>query len=289
MAEQKKWDGKSKGNWLGYQFFIVMIRWFGVAFAYFFLDVVTYYYYLFSPTKKHLLYLYQNQLGFSPAKSKKIARQNYKLFGQTLVDRFAFAMGKIQRYTHHSVGGENLKMLSESKQGAILMSAHIGNWELAGNFLKKNYNNTVNALMYQADAEKLRALFEQVTNGVDFNIIAIKNDLEHIIKIHQALKRGEFICLHTDRHLPNAKTVEVNFLGKKAKFPLAPFQMAAKFKVPIAFVYNIKSEKYHYTLSSTKAMVGLSAEELLYKYVEVLEEKCKKNPAQWFNFYDFYA
>ncbi|NKQ38196.1 MAG: lysophospholipid acyltransferase family protein, partial [Methanosarcinales archaeon] len=224
------------------------------------------------------------------SESKKLARENYYIFGQTLVDRFAFLIGKGKKYKHKSTGGENLQKLVLEGKGGILLSGHVGNWELAGEFLKGNYNAKVNVLMYQAEAEKLADFFENATGGVDFNIIGIKDDFSHIIKIHAALKRKEFICLHADRNMPNAKTLELDFFGRKAKFPLGPFQLCSKFDAPVCFVFNVKIDKYFYSLSSTKAIKEkLSAEDFAKRYVKVFEEKCKKYPEQWFNFYDFFA
>lgn len=284
-----KWDGKSKGNKLGYQFFVSTIKFFGLKATYLFLRFVTYYYYLFSPTKKYLLDFYQNSLGKSEKVSKALARKNYYIFGQTLVDRFAFLMGKSKEFTHFSNGGNNLKDVIKMGKGGILMSAHIGNWELAGNLMKGIYDVKINVLMYQAEAEKLADFFKNTTGGASFNIIPIKDDLTHIIKIHAALKNNEFICLHADRNLPGAKTIELDFFGRKAKFPLGPFEMATKFKAPVCFVYNIKANDFHYDLSSTVPIQNVTdSEELAKMYVKLLEEKAKAHPSQWFNFYDFY-
>ena len=285
----KKWDGKSKGNKAGYQFFVTAINFFGLGATYFFLRFVTFYYYLFSPTKKYLLSFYQNALGKTLSESKKLARQNYYIFGQTLVDRFAFLMGKDKEYKSESNGGEHLQSLVEKGKGGILISGHVGNWELAGNLMKGKYNAKINVLMYQAEAEKLQEFFENKTGGVDFNIIAIKNDFSHIIKIHSALKRNEFICLHADRNMPDAKTIEMNFFNKKAKFPHGPFQLCSKFDAPVCYVFNVKTDKYFYSLSSTEAIEGKHTPEFYAKkYIEVFEQKCLEHPEQWFNFYDFY-
>ncbi len=285
----EKWDGKSKGNKAGYQFFVSVINIFGLGATYFFLRMVTYYYYLFSPTKKYLLDFYQNALGKTLSESKKLARKNYYIFGQTLVDRFAFLMGKGKEYNHEHIGGHYLQELLDKGKGGILISGHVGNWELAGNLMKGQYNAKINVLMYQAEAEKLQAFFESVTGGVNFNIIPIKNDFSHIIKIHMALKRNEFICLHADRNMPNAKTLALDFFGKKAKFPLGPFQLCSKFEAPVCYVFNVKTDKYFYSLSSTAPLEEkMSAEEYAKKYVKVFEDKCKKYPEQWFNFYDFW-
>jgi len=284
----KKWDGKSKGNKAGYQFFVTVINLFGLGATYFFLKFVTFYYYLFSPTKKHLLDFYQNALGKNLSESKKLARKNYYIFGQTLVDRFALLMGKSNySYTHN--GGQHLKDLLKEGKGGILISGHVGNWELAGNLMKGVYDATINVLMYQAEAEKLTAFFETVTGGVNFNIIPIKDDFSHVIKIHMALKRNEFICLHADRNMPNTKTIELDFFGKKAKFPKGPFELCSKFNAPVCYVFNVKTGKYAYTFSCEKPIEEkLTSLEFAEKYISIFKEKCKEHPEQWFNFYNFW-
>ena len=90
--------------------------------------------------------------------------------------------------------------------------------------------------------------------------------------------------------LPGTKTIDLDFLGKKAQFPYGPFLLASKFNTPVSFVFAIKNSKFHYGLTATKPnFKKQSVEQIAKDYVLELENKVKLNPEQWFNYYDFFS
>ena len=110
-----------------------------------------------------------------------------------------------------------------------------------------------------------------------------------MILINNALRNNEFVAIHADRFLEGAKYIEMDFLGRKAKFPLGPFIIASKFDAPVSFVYAVKNGKYNYELSATKPInERLTPEGFALQYVYDLEKKVKATPEQWFNYFDFY-
>ena len=60
--------------------------------------------------------------------------------------------------------------------------------------------------------QKLKKVMESQTGGSKFNIIPIKNDLTHVIKVHNVLKNNELVAIHADRYLEGAKFLELDFL-----------------------------------------------------------------------------
>lgn len=285
-----QWNGKSKGTALGYKIFLNIIKIFGLPLTYLILRFVTFYYYLFATKNRNAIRdFYLNALKLPGNQINKITRKNFFYFGQTLVDRFAFLIGKGDKFSYTFNNEQYLLDIKENGKGGILLSGHVGNWETAGNLLKSRVTPTINVLMLDKEVEKIKQFLESTTGGSHFNIIAIKDDLSHVIKIHQALKRNEFIAIHADRYMEGAKFIELDFLGKKAKFPLGPFIIASKFKAPVTFVFAVKENKYHYLLSSTNPITeSLSPEEIAKKFVEELEKKVTLHPEQWFNYFNFF-
>lgn len=285
-----QWSGKSKGTVLGYKIFLFFIKFFGVGAAYWLLRFVTFYYYLFAKENRNaIINFYTDTLKFSQKDSKKLTRQNFYIFGQTLVDRFAYLVGRGNRFTHSFDGENYLLEMNEKGKGGILLSAHLGNWETAGNLLKKRVTQKINVLMVDAEVEKIKEYLDNSTGGSHFNIIPIKNDLSHVIKIKNALDKNEFVAMHADRFLPDTKTITLDFLGKKAQFPFGPFLLASKFNVPVTFVFALKETDFHYALSATKPIFErFSVEQIAKQYVLELQNKVKLNPEQWFNYYDFF-
>jgi predicted LPLAT superfamily acyltransferase len=286
-----RWDGKTKGSLTGYKIFLFFINSLGLDFAYRLLRLVTYYYYLFAAKQKTaLLDFYQNTLHFSPSEAKKLARRNFYIFGQTLVDRAAFLLGDTQKYTHVFENEQYLIDIREGGKGGILLSAHLGNWETAGNLLKGRITPTINIVMLDAEVESIKQFMETSTGGSRFKIIAIKDDLSHIISIRNALINNEFVAIHADRYLDGAKFIELDFFGKKAKFPFGPFVIASKFDAPVTFVFAAKDGKYSYHLSATlPIMTKMKPEEIARLYVAELEGKVRAYPEQWFNYFNFFV
>ncbi len=285
-----RWDGRSKGTATGYRIFIYLIDKFGVKAAYRLLWFVSYYYYLFAGNpKQNIIRFYTEALAMPLAEAKKLCRKNFYYLGQTLIDRNAFLLGKTEKFTHHFENEEYLVELQQQHHGGILISAHIGNWETAGNLLHKRISKKINVLMLEAEEEKIKKVLDETTGGARFNIIAIKNDLSHIVRINNALEANELIAMHADRYTDGVKTISLEFFEKKAQFPLGPFLIASKFNAPVTFVFALKDGDFHYELSATQPLTGKhSPEEIARLYVAELEKKVKKYPGQWFNYYDFY-
>jgi predicted LPLAT superfamily acyltransferase len=285
-----RWDGKTKGTLTGYKIFLFFINSLGLGFAYLLLQVVTYYYYLFAAKpKKALLDFYQDTLHISASQARKLSRKNFYIFGQTLVDRAAFLLGKDEKFSHTFENEQYLIDIREGGKGGILLSAHLGNWETAGNLLKGRITPTINIVMLDAEVENIKKFMDLSTGGSRFKVIAIKNDLSHIISIRNALINNEFVAIHSDRYLEGARFIEMDFLGKKAKFPYGPFVIASKFDAPVTFVFAAKNGKYSYHLSATLPLTGRrKPEEIARLYVDELEKKVREYPEQWFNYFNFF-
>lgn len=175
----------------------------------------------------------------------------------------------------------------------MLLSAHVGNWEIAGHLLKR-LNTTINVVMYDGEQEQIKAYLEKVTGGRNMQLIIIREDLSHIYAISEALQKNQLVCMHADRFMEGNKTMTMNFLGAPAQFPAGPFVVATSFAVPVSFVFAFKETSRHYHFYATPPQ-ALSAtqkkdqvKELLDKFVREMETKTRKYPEQWFNFYDFW-
>ncbi len=287
----QKWDGKTKGSLLGYKFFVFCINFLGIRISYFFCIWVATYFVLFSRKNRNALIKFY-QTGFELSKGKAIINtiKNFNIFGRVLIDRIALKTKKHIHYSHNFENEQALKDMYDLGKGSFLFSGHVGNWENAGNLIGERITSKINILMLDAEVEKIKSYLSKSTDVNHYNLIPLKNDMSHLVLIHQALKRNEIIALHADRLLHDQKYFSMKFLKGIAKFPAGPFIMAYKFKVPISFVFAVKGQGTHYNLSATTPHLDYnSPEEIAESYVLKLEEMVTSNPTQWFNFYDYYA
>ncbi len=290
----QSWEGRSKGNKTGYSIFIWLLRVGGIRPAYFLLRFVAFYYFVFSSSFKHIYSLFHEKLGYSWWHSLTRVYRNYYLFGQTLIDKIVVMSGLKVPYTFVFEGEHYIQEIMAAGKGGILISAHIGNYELAGYYFKR-LPVKVNIIMVDNEQQQIKQYLESVmSDRSKLNIITIKDDLSHIYEISNALKNNELIAIHADRFVKGSKTVSGNFLGEEALFPMGPFVLATTFKVPVAFVFCVKESATHYHLSTAppkeyteNKQVAIPA--ALNDYITELEKKVKQYPEQWFNYYNFWA
>lgn len=289
------WQGKSKGNKAGYQFFVWVLKNFGVLPAYFLLKFVVLYFFLFSCKSSRQIYsLYRNRLGYGRFDSILKLYKNYYLLGQGIIDKVVVMAGINNRFTYDFDGEENLRAIASMQKGGILLSAHIGNWDIAGHLLKR-LDTRIHIVMFDGEQKQIKEYLATVTGKKSINIIFIKNDLSHIYEISNAFKNNELVCMHADRFLEGNKTLATNFLGKSARFPMGPFVLAATFKVPVSFVFAVKENNlhYHFFAGKIKQYAYLQKEammqQMLSDFANEMGVMVKKYPEQWFNYYNFWA
>ncbi len=293
-----QWEGKTRGGVTGYKFFVFIIRKIGVPFAYFFLKIVAVYF-LFSSSKayKAIFYYFNRIHGYGKIKSFFSTYRNFCLLGKVLVDKIAILSGVTERYTYNFDGEDQLRKLAEANTGGILVNAHVGNWEIAGQLLER-LNTRINILMYDAEHKNIKHYLSNVLEQKNVGFIIIRDDISHLEKIRDALQNKEIIAMNGDRYMPGNRTITCKFLGYEAEFPVSPFYMAGKYNVPVVYVFAIKetSSHYHFFASAPRKLENFNnfkTREIILKntvneYVAELEKIVLKYPMQWFNYYNFW-
>ncbi|MFV8345681.1 lipid A biosynthesis acyltransferase [Flavobacterium sp. ZB4P13] len=286
-----QWDGKSKGTLLGYKIFVFFIKKVGVKSAYFILYFVASYYFLFlKKSNQAIFYYFKERLGYSYFKSKQMVFKSYYTFGQTIIDKISISAGLRNRFTYEFDGIEILKKLLSEKKGGVLISAHIGNFEIAEHFFGEiDLDFQINLVTTDLEHTTIKNYLEGITKKSNIKFIIIKDDLSHIYEINAALAKNELICFTGDRYFEGVKSLSENLLGQEANFPAGPFLIASRLKVPVVFVYVMKEANLHYHLYAREAQVKHRDEKgVLKAYVASVESMLEKYPLQWFNYFDFW-
>jgi predicted LPLAT superfamily acyltransferase len=286
-----QWDGKSRGTVLGYKIFVFFIKKAGIKSAYFILYFVAAYYFLFlKKSNQAIFYYFKERLGYSYLKSKKMVFMSYYTFGQTILDKVSISAGMQNRFTYEFDGVEILKKLLEEKKGGVLISAHIGNFEIAEHFFSEiDVDFQINLVTTDLEHSAIKNYLEKISKKSSIKLILIKDDLSHIFEINAALARNELVCFTGDRYFEGVKSLSEELLGQEAKFPAGPFLIASRLKVPVVFVYVMKEKNLHYHLYTREAQVNHRNEKALLKeYTQSLESMLKEYPLQWFNYFDFW-
>jgi predicted LPLAT superfamily acyltransferase len=288
------WQGKSRGNITGFRIFVWVLKHAGLAPAYLLLRFVAFYFFLFSGKAFRIQYgFFRNRLGYTPLSALTGIYKNYYWFGQTIIDRILLMSGMDNPFRFEFEGENHLREMVTQNRGGLLISAHIGNWEIAGHLLNR-LGTDMHIVMYDGEQQQLKDYLESITEKHSARIILIKDDLSHIYAIQEALGKNAFVCMHADRFLEGNKILSENLLNKAAAFPAGPFLLACSFQSPVSFVFAMKDRPftYHFYASPSKIYSGnknASMEEMLRDYCRAVENMIWKYPLQWYNYYDFWS
>ena len=286
-----EWEGKSKGTVLGFKIVIFFTRKLGVCAAYGLLFFVALYYFFFAGKGTRSIYYYfRKRLKYNVPKSIFGIYKSYFTFGKTIIDKAAISSGLKSQFTYECDGVENIINLLDKKQGGIMISAHVGNFEIAEFFFEEiDTRSQISLVTTDAEHKNIKEYMEKVTMRSNIKFILVQEDMSHIFEINKALTNAELVCFTGDRYMKDSKVMAETLLGKEANFPAGPFLLASRLNVPVLFVYVMKETNKHYHLYARQAEVkNRDAQGLLKKYTESVESMLKKYPYQWFNYFDFW-
>ena len=286
-----QWEGKSKGTVLGYKIFIFFIKNLGVRSAYVLLYFVAFYYFLFSvKSTRSIYYYFRKRLQYSRLKSVLSVYKSYYTFGKTIIDKTAISSGLKNQFTYEFDGVETILDLLDKKQGGIMISAHVGNFEIAEFFFEEiDTRSQISLVTTDAERRNIKEYMEKVTVRSNIKFILVGDDMSHIFEINNALSNGDLVCFTGDRYMKGSKVMTESLLGEAAHFPAGPFMLASRLNVPVLFVYVMKETNKHYHLYSRRAQSkNRDAQGLLKEYTQSVEWMLKKYPLQWFNYFDFW-
>jgi len=289
------WQGKTRGGLIGHQIFVFILKYLGLYPAYFLLYFVASYYFIFSRKSNRVMFNYFKTIHHhSSFRARRAVYRNYYTLGQILIDKVAIYSGLVNKFTFDL---EDEKHLAAMDHGGFMISAHIGNWEMAG---KKSdrIHKTMNLVMLDAEHQQIKNYLDDVMKERNIKVIPMKDDLSHLISIRQALDNNELIAIHGDRFMDGTKTIMAKFMGRDARFPEGPFYLALRMNAPVSFAFAMKAGQKHYHFYATppkkydipegKRIHPEHLVPILEDYIKAVEMMIKQYPEQWFNYYDFW-
>jgi KDO2-lipid IV(A) lauroyltransferase len=173
-------------------------------------------------------------------------------------------------------------------EGAVIsLTAHVGNWDLAGRLLARNSARPTHVVVAVEEARALETWLRRDGDGVRF---VPRSEPTISLGLMAALRRGEAVALQGDRALGNRGDTPVPFFGRPAPFPVGPFRLASATAAPIvpAFCMLDADHRYKVTVREPLVVKPGGEEEALRVWVSILEDVVRERPTQWFNFFDIW-
>jgi lauroyl/myristoyl acyltransferase len=192
---------------------------------------------------------------------------------------------RLMAHVRAVTGSERLPRL---EGGMISLTAHVGNWELAGRLLAQRSARPTHVVVADEEARQLERWVRRNGDGVRF---VPRSQPTVSLDLIIALRRGEVVALQGDRALGNRGDVMVPFFGRAALFPMGPFLLARAVGVPVVPAFCLLGLDHRYTVTVVEPLtVGAGQEEAAVRaWVGILEGIVRERPTQWFNFFDVWS
>ena len=181
-------------------------------------------------TVRHIIY---SGIETNPEKAKALARANFGEFGKLLVEiakiRQCFSIDKVQRCGSQ----EAWRLFDEGMDGKkqlILVSAHYGNWEVAGTVVAQLTGTHISSLMRSFANPLIGERILSQRGNADHDLVDKNKGLRPIL---QALAKGNSISMVVDQHASSSEGVEVEFFGHPARHHKTPALLHLKTGIPI--------------------------------------------------------
>ena len=276
---------------------------------------VTFFYFIFAKKARKACIQYQKQLReFTGRRIPSRINSYHQIvsFAFCIIEKMEGWLGKIKfdRIQYQNDDINDILNLLKSGKGALLITSHLGNMELLRSL--SDYNRQLvgrDVPVYVVMDLRVNTNFSETLKSINpkfsFHVIN-SSDIgpDSMVTLMDAVENGALVVIAGDRTsaTEREKVIRVNFLGKEASFPYGVFLMPFLMKVPVYFMFGLRSrlsvfspkqnvyiEKCHINFDCPRSERENNIILCCGEFVARLEKFCILYPYQWYNFFNFWA
>jgi KDO2-lipid IV(A) lauroyltransferase len=160
-----------------------------------------------------------------PVAARRASRRLYGQFARKLADLWRWEAGRpLDDAFHTLIGWDVLEEVHARGRGALLVTPHLGNWEIGGSLLVQRGLDLL--VLTQAEPEAdLTELRRQSRSRHGIETLVIGQDAFAGVEVIKRLQAGRMIALLVDRP-PAATSAEVRLFGRPFRASTAPAELA---------------------------------------------------------------
>ncbi len=220
--------------------------------------------------------------------------ENVANFSQMLADYFlcagADAPAQACKLLHGRSGEEHLTLARERGKGAIIVTAHLGHWELGGLMLARR-GLPLTVITLEEPSTELSRWREACRRQFGIKTITVGPGYPFaFVEMIQTLRRNELLAMLVDR--PYGGTgVPVNFFGHETEFSTAPALLAHHTGAAVLPAFVLQDRDHGY-ISMAEPIIPMQEETdtnatlagNTQRVATIFEAIIRRHPEQWFNY-----
>lgn len=221
---------------------------------------------------------------------RRIARDSFRHFGRVAADDLKWTSLKAVRRERllRVEGGDHLRRALRSGHGAIVFSAHFGNWEVAAQAIAKF--GPLNVVARPLDNPLLEAGLAEFRRRLGAKVISKFQAAKPIL---QALRRNEIVAILIDQNVQRKEAVFVDFFGLSAATTpgLASFHLRTNSPLIPVFCHPAPRSSYLVRIGSPllfepAAETSRDVLKITQASTKMIESEIRREPGLWFWFHN---
>ncbi len=218
--------------------------------------------------------------------------RTFRTFAWCLSERYE-RLSTDRVFAVEAEGLEEWRELAGKDGGFILVTAHLGAWEVGSMLPAARDGRRVHVVREPETDPRAQRFIEGLIrrSGGELYTTHFADDPQLGVGLLDALRRGEIVALQGDRPRSGGRTVEASLFGRPFALPVGPAALARAAGVPIVPVFVVREGRLRYRCLLRPAIhVAPSGDrqrdlqEALGRFAADLEAVIRREPYQWFCF-----
>jgi KDO2-lipid IV(A) lauroyltransferase len=224
---------------------------------------------------------------FSEARVREVARESYRGLGRTAMEMIYLSRAGREAVLEAFVepeGWELVEAAVKDGRGVIIISAHLGNWELCAAYMAARGIPLDAIGMHMANP--LTDGFVKRTRE-RFGMRQIFDD-QAVRATPRALKEGRAVGFMSDQGAKGLASTFVDFFGRPAKTPRGAAVFGMRSRLPMIFVTAIRQPDLRYKFYAAPVPLADTGDKerdidaTVQNYTKVIEDFVRRYPEQYF-------
>jgi Kdo2-lipid IVA lauroyltransferase/acyltransferase len=218
---------------------------------------------------------------------QRLARESYRHLGRTFIETAlldSLGADGLQKLVETVEGWEEIEDVMSKGKGAVLVTGHIGNWELAGAYVAAR-GVPLDAIVRGMANPLFDAYLNHTREAIGMTIV---HDSEAVRRTPRSLRAGRAVAFVADQGVMGLASTFVPFFGRPAKTPRGAAVFALRFNVPVVFVVALRQPNGRYRIVVERIEAPQTGDRdrdvdaIVARFTQHLEKWVRAVPAQYF-------
>ena len=225
--------------------------------------------------------------GLAEPEVLRIARESYGSLGRTTIETTLLPqLSREELLAQMEVveGWEIVEEVTARGKGVIMVSGHLGNWELGGSYV------AARGLRMHAVARRMQnPLFDEYLTATRERIgMHVIHDSDAVRRVPRVLREGGVVAFLFDQGAAGLASTWVPFFGRYAKTPRGPAVFALRLDSPIVFTCAVREPNGRYSMKFEEIIVARTGDRerdvdaIVAAFTNALERWIRRYPEQYF-------